>query len=103
MKNSVYAMTIKVRVLKGPLIGIVGESEVSIQYENRARVIDILKLLSKKYGKPFRDFVFSTETGEVNSYIIFGLNGVNVSCLKGIETEIEDDSELLILSATGGG
>ncbi len=96
-------MTIKVRILKGRLIEIVGESDISIQCENKTRVIDILKLLSKKYGKPFEDFVFNPKTGEVNSYIIFGLNGVNVSCLKGIETEIEDGNELLILSATGGG
>lgn len=55
-------MTIKVCILKGPLIEIVGESEISIQHENQARVIDILKLLSKKYGKPFGDLVFNPRT-----------------------------------------
>lgn len=96
-------MAIKVRILKGPLSEVIGDSEISIKVENRTRIIDVLELLSKKYGKPFSDFVFNTKTGEVNSYIMFGVNGVNARCMKGIETEIEDGSKLLILSATGGG
>lgn len=96
-------MKVKVRILRGPLTEIVGKSEISVQSEKKVKVTDVLNLLSKKYGKPFRDYVFNPKTGEVNSYLIFALNGVNVSSIKGTETLIEDGSELLILSATGGG
>ena len=70
---------------------------------SHARIIDVLRLLADKYGKSFRNYVFNPKTNEVNSYLLFSLNGVNVSGIKGTETEIEDGSKLLILSATGGG
>jgi molybdopterin converting factor small subunit len=92
-------MKVKVRTLKGALSEILGESEIIIQIENQARVIDILSLLAEKYGKSFRDYVFNPKTGEINSYLMLALNGVKVDC----EKDVDDGSELLILSATGGG
>ncbi len=96
-------MEVKIRIFRGPLSEIVGQSEITVKAESHTRIIDILKLLADKYGKSFRDYVFNPKTNEVNSYLLFSLNGVNVSGMKGIETEIEDGNELLILSATGGG
>lgn len=96
-------MKINVRIMLGPLNEIIGRSEFTIETENQARVIDVLNLLAEKYGKTFRDYVFSPNTGKINSYLIFSINGVNIASLKGIETIISDDDELLILSATGGG
>lgn len=96
-------MEVKIRIFRGPLGEIVGQSEITVKAESHARIIDVLKLLADKYGKAFRDYVFNPKTNEVNSYLLFSLNGVNVSGIKGIETEIKDGSELLILSATGGG
>jgi len=52
---------------------------------------------------PSGTMFLTQKTNEVNSYLLFSLNGVNVSGIKGTETEIEEGSELLILSATGGG
>jgi molybdopterin converting factor small subunit len=96
-------MNVKVHILRGPLSKIVGKKEVTLQTENHVRVIDVLNLLSERYGKPFRKFVFNPKTSEINSYLILALNGVHIGCMNGIETIIEDGSELLILSATGGG
>ncbi|MEM3627392.1 MAG: MoaD/ThiS family protein [Candidatus Bathyarchaeia archaeon] len=96
-------MKVKIRIFRGPLSEIVKQSEIIVQTENHAKIIDVLNLLADEYGKQFRDYVFNPRTDEVNSHVLLSLNGVNVSSLKGIETEIEDGSELLILSATGGG
>ena len=96
-------MEVKIRIFRGPLRDIVGQSEITVQAESHARIIDVLRLLADKYGKSFRNYVFNPKTNEVNSYLLFSLNGVNVSGIKGTETEIEDGSKLLILSATGGG
>jgi molybdopterin converting factor small subunit len=90
---------VKVRTLKGALSEILGQSEIVIETKNGARVIDILNLLAEKYGKSFRDYVFNPKTGEINSYLMLAINGVKVDC----EKDVEDGSELLILSATGGG
>jgi molybdopterin converting factor small subunit len=103
-KNHVgKVMEFKVRILRGSLSEIIGKSEITIRTENDVRVIDVLNLLAEKYGKSFRDYVFRPKTREINSYLIFSINGVNVSSIKGTKTQIEDGNELLILSAAGGG
>jgi len=94
---------VKVRILRGPLREIIDKGEVSVQSEKHVRVIDVLNLMENKYGKPFRDFVFDPKTNKINSNLMFALNGVHIGCINGIETPIENDSELLILTATGGG
>jgi molybdopterin converting factor small subunit len=94
-------MEVKIRIFRGPLTEIMGESEIVVQAEKHAKVIDILKYLAVKYGKPFNDYVFNPKTNDVNSYLLFALNGISVTNIKDIE--IEDGDELLILSATGGG
>jgi molybdopterin converting factor small subunit len=96
-------MEVKVRVSRGALTEIVGRNNILIQCENPVRVIDVLNMLAEKFGKTFRDYVFDLRTGEVKKYLILALNGVNVSSMKGVETQIEDGSELLVFSATGGG
>jgi len=94
---------VKVNILRGPLKEIVGNGKISIQTKSNVRVIDVLNLLTEKYGKPFRNFVFNPKNNEINSYIMLALNEVHINSKNGLETRIEEDSELLILSATGGG
>jgi hypothetical protein len=96
-------MEVTIRVSRGALSEIVGRSDVIIKCENPVRVIDVLNILAEKFGKPFRDYVFDAKTGEVKKYLILALNGVSISSMKGIETQIDDRSELLMLTATGGG
>jgi molybdopterin converting factor small subunit len=94
---------IKVRILRGPLVEILGKQEITIESEDQVRVIDVLNILARDYGKSFKDKLFDPETGEIKPYLILALNGVYLNGVKGAETKIEDGSELLILSPTGGG
>ena len=96
-------MQVNVKILQGPLVEVIGKKEITINSEDRVKVIDILNILARDYGKSFRDKVFDSETGRVKPYIMLALNGVHLNGLKGTETEIDDGSELLILSPTGGG
>ena len=93
---------VKVHIMRGPLKEIVGNGKISIQTKKNVRVIEVLNLLAEKYGKQFRDFVFN-QKNEINSYLMLALNGVHINNTNGLETRIEHDSELMILSATGGG
>lgn len=96
-------MQVKVRVSRGPLVEILGKQEITVECEGQVRVIDVLHILAKDYGKSFIDKVFNPETGEIRPYFVLALNGVGLNGLKATETEIKDGSELLILSPTGGG
>jgi molybdopterin converting factor small subunit len=94
---------VKVRVSRGPLVEILGKQEIIVEYKGQTKVIDVLRILANDYGKSFKDKVFDPETGEIKPYFVLALNGVGLNGKKGIETEIKDGSELLILSPTGGG
>ena len=93
----------KVRVSRGPLVETLGKQEITIECEGPIKVIDVLHILARDYGKRFKDKVFNPETGEIRPYFVLALDGVGLNGKKGTETEIKDGSELLILSPTGGG
>lgn len=84
-------MQIKVRISCGPLVEILGKQEIMIESKDKVRVIDVLNILARDYGKSFRDKVFDPETGEIKPYLMLALNRVYLSGMKGAETKIEDD------------
>ena len=96
-------MQVKVRISRGPLVEITGKQEITIESEDKLKVIDVLNMLARTYGESFKNKVFDPKTGVVKPNLILALNGVHLDHLKSTETEIEDGSELLILSPTGGG
>jgi molybdopterin converting factor small subunit len=95
-------MRVKIKILRGLLLKIVGNEEIIIETEKKVKVIDVLKILAKKYGEPFKNYVFKSKT-KINSYLLLLKDGVNINTLKGPETQLEEGNELQILSAIGGG
>ena len=96
-------MQVKVRISGGTLLEILGKREITVEFQDKIRVIDALNILAKDYGKSLRDKIFDPRTGEVKPYFILTLNGIHLKDMKSIETEIEDGSELMIMSPVGGG
>lgn len=76
-------MEVKIRIFRGPLSEIVGQSETTVHAESHAKIIDVLRLLADKYGSPFKDHVFNSKTNDVGSYLLLSLDGVNVRGVKG--------------------
>ena len=50
----------------------------------------VLKMLSKKYGKPFTEYVYDVKTGQPKNFLQFLVNGTSTSTLNGLETELKD-------------
>ena len=63
----------------------------------------VLKTLSKKYGKPFTEYVYNGKTGQPKNFLQFLINGTSTSTLNGLETELKDGDVLAILPPVGGG
>jgi molybdopterin synthase sulfur carrier subunit len=63
----------------------------------------VLKTLTQRYGKPFVEYVYDRNTGEVRSFLQFLINGKSATTLNGLQTELEDGDVLAILPPVGGG
>jgi len=61
-----------------------------------------LNLLSKKYGRPFTDYVYD-EKGRVQSYIQVLLNGTSFTALQGLVTKLKDGDRVAIIPPVAGG
>jgi molybdopterin synthase sulfur carrier subunit len=77
--------------------------ETLILSSSETTVSMVLKLLSKKYGNPFDDYVFDAKTGQVKGFLQFLINGKSTSTLNGLETPLKDGDVLAILPPVGGG
>ena len=84
---------------------VVGKKEETLEFSKGKKVTIevVLQTLRQGYGKPFIDYVFEPETGEVRGFLQFLVNGKGASTLNGLETELKDGDVLAILPPVGGG
>ncbi|MFX1576973.1 MAG: MoaD/ThiS family protein [Promethearchaeota archaeon] len=81
---------------------ITGTREEVIEIENGATVEDILKTLSKKYGKAFNRMIRSGRDIR-GLQIIYFIDGKNIANLDGFRTPVQNESELVIIPPVAGG
>lgn len=96
-------MELKVRFFTN-LREIVDKREETLTFsEGEVTVNLVLKTLSKKYGKPFTDYVYDGETGQPKGFLQFLVNGTSTQTLSDLETVLKDGDVLAILPPVGGG
>lgn len=81
---------------------ITGKKVDEIQLQNGITVEELLTLLSEKYGKKFREYVYSKK-GKVQGFLSFILNGKNINVLQGFDTKLKEGDTVAILPPVGGG
>lgn len=81
---------------------ITGTREEVIEIENGATVEDILKTLSKKHGKAFQRMIRSGRDIR-GLQIIYFIDGKNITNLDGFQTQVHNQSELVIIPPVAGG
>ena len=81
---------------------ITGIREEVIEVDNTARVEDVLKMLSKKYGKAF-DRMIRSGRDIRGLQIIYFIDGKNIANLEGFKTAVYNESELVIIPPVAGG
>ncbi|MFW6111341.1 MAG: ubiquitin-like small modifier protein 1 [Thermoproteota archaeon] len=84
---------------------IVGKKVETVEFpeEEEISVERVLQQLVNLYGEGFVDFVFNSETGEIEDYLTFMVNGKSIATLQGIKTKVKNDDVLAILPPVGGG
>ncbi len=84
---------------------IVGKREEILSFPEGENVtVDlVLKMLSKKYGAPFTEYVYEEKTGKPKNFLQFLVSGTSTSTLNGLETRLKAGDVLAILPPVGGG
>lgn len=94
-------MKVRMRFL-GRLGEITGIREESIRSKDGATVHDLLKSLSKRYGKAFQDYVFE-DGGEPTSHLQILVNGRSITNFQGLKTKLGENVVVAIVPMVGGG
>ncbi|HDQ07147.1 MAG TPA: MoaD/ThiS family protein [Candidatus Bathyarchaeota archaeon] len=81
---------------------ITGKKVDEIQLQTAITVKELLTLLSEKYGKNFREYVYDKQ-GKVQDYLSFLVNGKNINVLQGFDTELKQEDIVAIIPPVGGG
>ena len=81
---------------------ITGKKVEEIQLKRVITVEELLILLSEKYGKEFREYIYN-KNGKVQSFLSFFLNGKNINALQGFGTKLKEEDIIAIIPPVGGG
>ncbi len=73
-----------------------------IQLKNAITVEELLAILSEKYGKKFREYIYNKK-GTVQDFLSFLVNGKNINVLQELDTELKQGDILAIIPPVGGG
>jgi molybdopterin synthase sulfur carrier subunit len=81
---------------------ITGKKVDEIQLQSVITVEELLTLLSEKYGKKFREYIYNKK-GKVYDFLSFLVNGKNINVLQGFDTKLNHGDIIAILPPVGGG
>lgn len=81
---------------------LLGKREEQMEFPQAGTVEELLKQLSQKYGKRFRDYIYD-DKGEVRSHLHFLINGQSTTTLQGFKTRLKEGDQVAILPPVGGG
>jgi MoaD family protein len=81
---------------------ITGKKVDHIHLQDTITVMELIKLLSEKYGKKFKEYIYD-KNGETQEFLSFLLNGKNINKIQGFDTKLKDQDIIAILPPVGGG
>ena len=81
---------------------ITGKKVDKIQLQNTITVNELITVLSEKYGKNFREYIYN-QKGDVQEFFSFLVNGKNVNIMQGFDTKLQEMDVIAILPPVGGG
>lgn len=96
-------MKVKVEYL-GHIKNTIGSKrQEEIEIEDHASIADLLMLLSKKYGEPFKKAVYESGGLDVKSNFMATVNGYLLNQLKGVKTKLKNSDRVTLMPVVSGG
>jgi MoaD family protein len=82
---------------------LVGLREEILDVEEKATVLDVLRVLARRHGEEFREYIFNPGTEGPRSHLQFLVNEDSILSLNGLSTVLPDNSSLAIFPPVAGG
>jgi len=82
---------------------IAGLREETLEIEDSATVMDLLRALVNKHGDALKEYVFDPKTKDPRTHLQFLLNGRAIHMLQGFDTSLTNDCTLSIMPPVAGG
>jgi molybdopterin synthase sulfur carrier subunit len=74
-----------------------------IEIRNDSSIAELLALLSRKYGEPFKKAVYESGGADVKSNFMATVNGYLLNQLKGVETKLKNGDHVILMPVVSGG
>jgi MoaD family protein len=102
MREKAMAISVDVRFL-GIFQRLSGKKHIQIQLDDQATVNDVITKISEAFSTEFRDVLIDSQLDDprLNALILVG--GKEISALDGLETEVKDSDEIVLLPMVHGG
>ena len=105
--NSSYVLVqgVKVKVeYLGHIKNMTGNTrEEELEVRDESTVTDILNMLTKQYGEPFKKAIYEPKGTDVKPNYIITVNGYLLNQLKGLETKLKNNDHVVLLPIVSGG
>jgi molybdopterin synthase sulfur carrier subunit len=99
----VLSMKVKVEYL-GHIKNIThNKREEELETKDGSTVADMLSVLTKHYGEPFKKAIYEPKASDVKPNYIITVNGYLLNQLKGLETKLKNGDHVIILPIVSGG
>ncbi len=77
--------------------------EEEIEIKDGSSVANLLLLLSKQYGEPFKKAIYEAGKTDIKSNFMATVNGYLLNQLKGVETRLKDGDRIILMPVVSGG
>jgi molybdopterin synthase sulfur carrier subunit len=96
-------MKVRMKFL-GMYRSIIGKELVDVDVETGAKVIDLVRVVSDDISKvEFNRILIDPELEDPRPNNVILVNGREISSLKGVETELRDGDEVIVIPLVHGG
>lgn len=82
---------------------IIGNNEVEMPIPSRSTLVDLLEIMVNRWGDELASQLFGEDSSKLLPYIRLMVNGRDITFLDGMETELQNGDEVLILPPVAGG
>ena len=97
-------MTIKVKVkLLGVFQGLSGRSQLLVEFGKIPLMREVVQKLVEPFSPEFERVLIDPELGDPRPNALILVNGIEISVLEGLETEVNDGDEVILIPVSHGG
>jgi len=95
-------MKVKVQYL-GFIKNLIKRSEDEFELEEDASLSELLNQIAGIYGKAFKKEVYEPGLKDVKMGFVVTVNGVLMGQLRGVDTQLNNDDNIILMSLMSGG